>query len=528
MHHEIITLLTLLMIATSVAMLVRYINLPYTVMLVLGGLLLGVLHYLPEVQMSPEVVMTIFLPILLFEAAINIEYSHLKADLKPILTFAVPGVLISLGVTGALMHYVGGFPWSIALLFGSLIVATDPVSVLAIFKKLGVPPRLTALVEGESLFNDGTAIVAFQIVLAMVVTGSFSVMASVQQFLFVCFGGLAVGLVLSYAAIILLEKFDDHLLELMVTTVLAYGAYLVAEHFHVSGVIAVVSAGIMLGNLGWEKSMTPTTRVAISTFWEFAAFLINSLIFLLIGLQIHLNDLKAFLPLIGVGIVALFAGRISSIYPLAFLLNALNAKIPIRWAHILVWGNLKGALSMALVMSLPEDVPYRRELLVTIFGVVLFSLLIPGVTMGRFLSLLGVGKKDEQVELFEAKRGELLGLRAGLAELERMYVQGRVSAVLYEQKQAIYVAQIDETEASLGVMVAADQKLEHLQEVSIRRHLLMAQKSSYREAFRSGLLSEGTAHELISNVNNALEAMEQQYQEQAQQTSEQSDGFTAV
>ena len=165
---------------------------------------------------------------------------------------------------------------------------------------------------------------------------------------------------------------------------------------------------------------------------------------------------------------------------------------------------------MALVMSLPENVPYRRELLVTIFGVVLFSLLIPGVTMGRFLSFLGVGKKDEQVELFEAKRGELLGLRAGLTELEGMYVQGRVSAALYAQKQSAYTAQIEATETELETMVAAHQQLENLQDRSIQRHLLMAQKSAYREAFRSGLLSEGTAHELISNVNNELEAMEQQ------------------
>ncbi len=509
MHHEITTLLTLLMIATSVAMLVRYINLPYTVMLVLGGLLLGLLHYLPEVQMSPEVVMTIFLPILLFEAAINLEYSHLRSDLKPILTFAVPGVLISLLITGACMHYGAGFPWAIALLFGSLIVATDPVSVLAIFKKLGVPPRLTALVEGESLFNDGTAVVAFQIVLAMVVTGNFSVMASVQKFLFVCFGGLATGLILSYAAIVLLEKFDDHLLELMITTVLAYSAYLVAEHFHVSGVIAVVSAGIMMGNLGWAKAMTPTTRVAISTFWEFAAFIINSLIFLLIGLQIHLEYLVEFLPTIGIGIVALFAGRMLSIYPLAGLLNVMNAKIPFKWTHILVWGNLKGALSMALVMSLPENVPYRRELLITIFGVVLFSLLVQGVTMGRFLGFLGIGKKNEIVEAFEAQRGTLLGLRSGLSSLEQMYAQGKVGATLYQEKKSTYAASIEAAENTITAMMNSHKELATLQSNSVRRHLLIAQKSSYREAFRSGLLSESTAHDLIRNVNNELEAMEQ-------------------
>lgn len=509
MHHEVVTLLTLLMIATSVAMLVRYINLPYTIMLVLGGLVLGLLHYLPEVKMTPDIVMTVFLPILLFEAAINIEYSHLRADLKSILTFAIPGVLISLGVTGAFMHFGAGFPWITALLFGSMIVATDPVSVISIFKKLGVPHRLTGLVEGESLFNDGTAIVAFQIVLAVALTGDFSVMHSLQKFVMVCLGGLAVGLTIGYAAIVLLERFDDHLLELMITTVLAYGAYLVAEHLHVSGVIAVVTAGIMLGNMGWERAMTPTTRVAISTFWEFAAFVINSLIFLLLGLQIHLSDFKGTLGMIGIGIVALFAGRILAIYPLAGLLNgALKARLPWRWTHIFVWGNLKGALSMALVMSLPTDLPYRHELLITIFGVVLFSLLVPGMTMAPFLAWLKIGKKEETVEYFETLQGRLLGLRAGLNQLELLYTQGRVAAGLYQEQHKNFLQETAKVEKELEELQESHLKLAQAQENSVRRHLLTTQKSAYREAVRNGMLSENTAQALIRQANEELEDLE--------------------
>ncbi len=509
MHHEVEILLTLLLIATSVAILVRYVQLPYTVMLVLGGLVLGVLHYLPEVKMSPEIVMTIFLPILLFEAAINIEYSHLKADMKSILTMAVLGVLISLFVTAGVMHWLGGLPWLIALLFGSLIVATDPVSVLAIFKKLGVPHRLTAIVEGESLFNDGTAIVAFQIILAVVVSGRFSAVDGIQKFLVVCLGGLAVGLVIAYASIVLLEKIDDHLLELMITTVLAYGAYMVAESLHVSGVIAVVSAGIMVGNMGWERAMTATTRVAVLTFWEYAAFVINSLIFLLIGLQIHLDELLRFAPLIGIGILALFAGRILAIYPLAWALNAaLKARLPMKWMHILVWGNLKGALSMALVMSLPADVPYRKELLVTIFGVVLFSLLVPGFSMTLFLKWLKLAQKDSIAEKFALLQGELVAVRSALAELELMHASGKFSKLIYEEQKAKYTERLDALEKEMGQLQSTEPELVQLMSNMAKKHLLITQKSSVQSAFRNGILSAGASQILVHDLNRQLEDLE--------------------
>jgi monovalent cation:H+ antiporter, CPA1 family len=515
MHHEVETLLTLLLIATSVAILVRYIQLPYTVMLVLGGLVLGVLHYLPEVEMSPEIVMTIFLPILLFEAAINIEYSHLKADLKSILTMAIVGIVISLLITGAVVHWLGGLPWIIALLFGSMIVATDPVSVLAIFKKLGVPHRLTAIVEGESLFNDGTAIVAFQIILGIVVTGHFSAVDGVQKFLLVCIGGLAVGLAIAYGAIVLLEKIDDHLLELMITTVLAYGTYMVAESLHVSGVIAVVTAGIMVGNLGWERAMTATTRVAVLTFWEYASFVINSLIFLLIGLQLRVSELLHFAPLIGIGILALFAGRIIAIYPLCWVLNrTVKARLPFKWMHILVWGNLKGALSMALVMSLPADIPYRKELLVTIFGVVLFSLIVPGLSMNILLKWLNLTQKDDLIEEFESLQGQLFGIRSVIQELDSMHNSGKLSTGIYQVQKEKYMTQLEHIERDMGMLQSTDPRLGRLQSLYAEKHLLVTQKSSIRDAFRNGMVSESCAQGLIHTLNQQLADLELNESEQ--------------
>lgn len=509
MHHEVATLMILLMIATSVAMLVHYIRLPYTVMLVLGGLILGLLNVLPHVHMTPEIVMTIFLPILLFDAAINIDYSHLRKDLPTILVLAMPGVVIALLVTAMAMHLGAGLAWPLALLFGSMIVATDPVSVLAIFKQLGVPPRLTALVEGESLFNDGTAIVTFQIVLGIVLTGTFEPLASLQQFLLTCLGGLSVGLALSYLAIMLFEKIDDHLLELMITTMLAYGTYLTAESLHVSGVIAVVSAGIMVGNLGWERALSPTTRIAIATFWEFAAFICNSLIFLLIGLQINLEVLQKYAPLIGIGILALSIGRVLAIYPLLIVMNRFfGAAVPWRWSHILVWGNLKGALSMALVMSLPADIPYRQELLVTLFGVVLFSLLVPGLSMPRLLKWLNIGQQEPSHNEFEQLQGQLLGLRASLKELEQLFGQGRLSGGVYQEQRQQLEDQLQQIEQSLISLKETQPDLAERQSRLIHKHLLATRKSAYREAFRSGLISQSAVTELLQKTNAELESLE--------------------
>ena len=232
------------------------------------------------------------MPPLLFEAAFHLDLDELRHNLLPIVTLAVPGVLITTLIIGGITALGIGLPLGVAMVFGALLSATDPVSVVAFFRQLGAPRQLASIVEGESLFNDGTAVVVFRIALAIAVSRQFSLVGSVTNFLWLAAGGLVVGGLLGWVVSKLIARVDDYLIETTLTTILAYGAYLAAERLHVSGVLAVVAAGLVNGNIG-PAGMSPTTRIVIFNFWEYVAFVANSLVFLLIGLDINVQRIVA-------------------------------------------------------------------------------------------------------------------------------------------------------------------------------------------------------------------------------------------
>ena len=240
---EIETLIiVLVLVATLVAIAVRRIRLPYTVALVLVGLFITIWHPL-AIELTPELILSLFVPPLIFEAAFHLDFGLLRDNLMPILVLAVPGVLLTTLLVGGMVAAGTGLPLATAAVFGALIAATDPVAVVALFRALGVPGRLAVAVEGESLFNDGTAIVVFKIALAAALSGVFEPMAGLFDFLRIALGGMVIGLALGWLAAQLIARIDDSLIETTLTTLLAYGAYVVAEQFHVSGVLAVVAAG---------------------------------------------------------------------------------------------------------------------------------------------------------------------------------------------------------------------------------------------------------------------------------------------
>lgn len=395
-HFTITIFITLLLIASGVAMLSKWVRVPYTLALVIVGLAISPMNFLPPVHISPDLILLIFLPALLFEAAWNLKLNQLRANLVPILTLATVGVGLSVGLIGSIIHYGVNLPWTSALLFGAIISATDPVSVLALFKKLGAPERLSVIIEGESLLNDGTAVVVFRIILGIVLgttatasTGGL-VLSSLGKFASVVLGGLFVGGVIGYITSKVTSYFDDHLLEITLTTIAAYGSFLLAEALHVSPVIAVLAAGVIIGNYGWHVGMSPNTQVAVDSFWEYAAFVVNSLVFLLIGLEIPFSLLGQNLIHIAWAVLAMLAARGLVIYSLMALSNHYTAPIPIRWQHVLFWGGLRGSLSIALVLSLPLLLPDRTELVAMTFGTVIFSLLAQGLTISPLLSWLKI------------------------------------------------------------------------------------------------------------------------------------------
>ncbi len=337
--------------------------------------------------LTPDVILIIFLPALVFEGGVKLNVRDLLRNSSPLLLLANLGVLLAALVTGYLVHWTTGLPVQIALLFGAIISATDPISVLAIFKDLRMDKRLSLIVEGESLLNDGTAAALFQIVLAGIISGHVGVSKGVGQFLFAILGGVILGTFLGYAGSRLTRTIDDPEVQITLTAVVAYSSYLLAYQLHLSGIIATASAGLIVGNLG-TKNCSAQTKTALESFWAYVAFIMNSLVFLLIGLEIDVDELlRSWRPvLLAVG--AVLVGRALSVYLLVPVSNALTEKIPLRWQHVIVWGGLRGALALALALSLDSTFPDRARVLDLTFGVVAFSILVQGLTIKPLLKRL--------------------------------------------------------------------------------------------------------------------------------------------
>ncbi len=496
-------IIELLLVVVVVALIVRRLNVPYTVALVLVGLVLTLQHSITA-DLTPELILTLFVPPLVFEAALNINLEELRRNLPAILVLAVPGVILTTLIVGGILSLVTPLALPVAMVFGALISATDPVAVVAMFRTLGVSKRLAVLVESESLLNDGTAIVVFNLALAVALSGRFNLLQSLGDFIFVSAGGTVVGLVLGWLVARLIDRVDDYLIETTLTTLLAFGAYLLAEQFHFSGVLAVVAAGLINGNLG-SQGMSPTTRIVINNFWEYVAFLANSLIFLLIGLKMNLPALlSAWQPVVW-AIFAVVIARAVVVYGFGGIMYRFTDRIPTRWLHVLNWGGLRGAIALALVLSLPVELGVDRELLkLMAFGVVLFTLLVQSTTMSSLLKRLGlVTRLPEQIE-YERRHARLTAARAALAHLDRRHAEGLISSHAWEQLKPEMAAQVETFAENVREVLKAEPHLEAEELDTAYREGLRAQRSALLGLRHDGVISDDVFVELSTEIDTTL------------------------
>ncbi|MFB4324570.1 cation:proton antiporter [Priestia sp. BR_2] len=410
MHHfneVFVQLLILLGISMGVIAIAKKMNQPYSIALVIVGLLLGLVHipvldeaesFITQSNVFQATIISLFLPILLGDATLKLPFSQLRKQGKPVIALAFGGTLLSFLLIALAMYGFMGLPLIVAFTFAALMSATDPISVISIFKSLGVPKKIVTIIEGESLFNDGIAVVLFQISSVYLLTymemGWAGIGSGVLLILKFSIGGIAVGGLLGYLFSQLIRFYDDYPLEIAFSMLLFFGSFFIAEHFHVSGVIAVVVGGLIFGSYGARIGMSDTTKMNINSFWDVITLIANSLIFLMIGLEIkHINFAEKW-ALIGTAILIVLIGRTLAVYVSLYFLKS----FPSSWKVVLNWGGLKGSLSIALALSLPTTFDGRDDILVLTFSVVLFSLLVQGLTIKLMVKKFGLASPGKETD----------------------------------------------------------------------------------------------------------------------------------
>lgn len=466
-------------------------QIPYTLLLVIVGLGLAFVD-IRLVNLSPELILEIFLPPLLFEAAWNVRWRNLKENLIPITLLAIAGVVISVVGIGFTLNYFTALSLPIALLVGAGLAATDPVSVIALFRELGVGERLTVLMEGESLFNDGVAVVAFSLLVGIPLgLQEFSVTDTLIQFVTFTGIGIGVGGLIGFGISYLTQRFDLPLVEQSLTLLSAYGTYLVTEELGGSGVIGVVTVGLILGNFGSRIGMNPRTRLLVSEFWEFIAFFVNSIVFLLIGDQIDILGLIDKWELIIVSILAMVIIRAISIFGLGTISNLITQE-NISWQEkiVLWWGGLRGSVSVALALSVPVMLEGRQDIIEAVFGVVLFTLLFQGLTMQTVIEKLGLIGDRAQRRTYSELIARRSALERVLEHLDRVNPSPNIDEEFKEYQRGLVQGQLNSIKEEIMKLEQSYPQLRSLEQEQLREQLLDIEADTYAEFIRAGKLNK--------------------------------------
>jgi CPA1 family monovalent cation:H+ antiporter len=496
MREHLEQLLLVLAVGSAVAIIAKRISVPYNVALVVVGLLLVVMNVLPETPMDPGFVLMVFLPILIFQGALSADDMSVRQAARPILALAAPGVVLSLVATAAVASWGIGLPFPIALLLGAVLAITDTVSVLLAFRSVRVPHRLAVIMEGESLFNDGTALVFVSVAATVVMQGSANVAEIARMLIVAIAAGAVLGTTFGALAAMVLRRAPDDLTAILASLVAVFATSLITEHFGGSPVIAVVIAGVLIGH-AMRGGLDASHVLALQGFWEIAAFVINVWLFLLVGMQLTSELLLREAWPIVLAVIALHAGRAAAVYGCFGMLHLSGDSVPWRWQHVMVFGNIKGALSMAAVLALPQGIPYRERLIAIVFGVTLVTLVTQALPFRHFLTWLGIPGEHKD-EVADDCRAVLIGARRAQTELDTLLQSGLISRHEHAERWATFQRDIIDAERELRK--AGDDAHAHVALPAV----LAARKAAILDAARRGLITDRTAGRHVAALDEQI------------------------
>ena len=525
MSATISLLFGLLVAIVALATIATRLRIPYAVLLVIGGLVLGFVPGLPRIMLDPELILVLFLPPLIYYSAWLTSWHEFRANLRPILLLAIGLVLVTTIIIAIVAHAIAGLSWPVAFVLGVVVSPTDAVAASATAKLLGLARRIVTVIEGESMVNDATGLVVYRFAVAAVVTGSFSLWQGSLQLVVVSLGGLLIGLLISWPVAWLHRHLDDAPIEITITLLTPYAAYLVADALQVSGVLAVLSAGLYLSRQS-SRFFSSNTRLQANAVWNVLVFLLNGLVFLLIGLQLPgILESIAGRSLLTLTWEALFisltviAVRIAWVFPAAYLPRLVSPRLRERdpypgWRQVamVAWIGMRGGLSLAAALALPltltGGVPFpQRDLVIFFtFSVILVTLVGQGLSLGPVIRLLGL-EPDSSLER-EHAQAHLVAARAALSRLDELATEGWVPQdafthlhASYEKKlRALTMPMDDEANEGSAVHAPIQQRL--------RQEVLEAERAAVIGLRDRGRIDDET----LRLIERELDLEEQRFQ----------------
>ncbi|HEX5322810.1 MAG TPA: Na+/H+ antiporter [Capsulimonadaceae bacterium] len=504
--------------------LARRVNIPYPILLVLGGLALGFIPGLPRVQMRPDLIFLVFLPPLLMEESWGTSWRDFRRNLRPISLLAIGLVFVTTAAVAAVAHYaINGFSWAAGFVLGAIVAPTDELAAAVVASRLRIPRRIVTVIEDESLVNDASSLVIYRLASASVVAGAFSLLSGAIQFVYITVVGIAVGLLVGWVFAKILNRLDDPSIEITITLLIPFISYLVADHINASGVLAVVATGLYLGRRA-GRIQSSRTHIEADAVWEMLAFILNGVLFFLMGLQLRgiVSGLGGYSVLAMVGYAALISVvvivvRIAWVFPAAYLPRRLSARIrkndpypPWQWIAILSWTGVRGAISLAAALAIPLTIhggapyPERGPIIFITYGVILATLVLQGLSLPPLIRWLGV--RGDGASRREENKARVVAARAGLARLNDVEAQGWAPQKALDDLRSHLDKRNRLYSARYGGEADGVSETYHQAYYRLRDELLRAQREAVISLRDEGVISDQVLHRVQHELD--LEALQ--------------------